>query len=156
MLVATGMPEILEYNAGVLDRVFNTRLERNHLMEFAVDPERQRLYAAGPCAFAGGLSVVDLNGGGQEAKLDADGRFWELLGNPPAPPRILLTNPEICGDRIAVGNGSLIVLMQAHGPGPEALDTPGAILFIDGASGRLLSRFTPKSQAVDVAIVSKN
>jgi len=152
LLTATGFPEILEYKSGTLAWVFNTGLRRNnHVMEFAVDSARERIYAIGPCSYDAGLSVLELNLGGQDARMNPDGRTWELLGNSVSKPQILITDRNVCGSRIAVENGSLIVVAQTHGPG--SLDTPGALLFVDGGTAQLLSRFTPSSHPVGVAIV---
>ncbi len=151
LFAATGRPGILEYESGVLDRVFDTQLEGNHLMKFAVDRERQGIYAVGSCDYAGGLSVLKLSDGGQRANMNADGRSWQVLGNPVPKPQIFIKNREICGERIAVEDGSLIVVAQTHGPG--SLDIPGGLLFLDGGTGRLISRFTSASHPIDAVIV---
>jgi hypothetical protein len=151
LFAATGRPGILEYRSGELERVFDTDLEGNHLMEFAVDRARERIYAIGSCGNGGGLSVVNLNNGGQAAKMNADAWSWQILGNPAPEPQILIRKREICGERIAVESGSLIVVAQKHGP--QQLDTPGGLLFLDGGTGQLISRFTSSSGSVDIVII---
>jgi hypothetical protein len=151
LFTTTGQPEILEYRSGTVEQVFNSELEGSHLMEFAIDRGRERIYAIGSCGFAGGLSVLKLNNGGQNAKLNADGWSWELLRNPAPKPQILIRKQEMCGERIAVGSGSVIVIAQTHGP--EPLDTPGALLFLEGESGRLISRFTSSSRLIGAVVV---
>jgi hypothetical protein len=151
LFTATGRPGILEHKSGRVDRVFDTELEGNHLMEFTIDHGQGRIYAIGSCGNAGGLSVLELNGGGQDAKMNADGWSWQVVGNPAPRPQILIKNREVCGERIAVESGSLIVVAQTHGPG--SLDIPGALLFLDGGTGQLISRFISRSHPVDVAII---
>ena len=151
LFATTGQAEILEYRSGTVQQVFNSELEGSHLMEFAVDRGRERIYAIGSCGFAGGLSVMRLSDGGQPAKLNANGWSWDLLGNPAPKPQVLFRKREMCGERIAVGSGSVIVIAQTHGP--ESLDTPDALLFLDGEAGKVISRFTPSSKLVGVAVV---
>lgn len=151
LLVATGHPEILEYKAGILNQIFDTDLIGNHVMEFAVDQLRQRIYAIGSCMYAGGLSVLDLNHGGQRARMDARAGSWQLLGGPAPTPLTVVRDREICGERIAVDNAALIVVSQAHLP--ESVSKPDGVLFIDGRNGHLLAKYTPKSHPVGVAII---
>jgi hypothetical protein len=61
LLIATGAPRIDETTrAGQAVRKLDTKLEGNHLMEFAIDVSTDRLYAVGSCGYTGGLSRVSL------------------------------------------------------------------------------------------------
>ena len=61
LLTATGDSVILATDhTGAVIGAIDTRLTGNHLMEFAVDPSADRLYAVGSCGYAGGFSAVSL------------------------------------------------------------------------------------------------
>jgi len=61
LLVATGSRYVdFITTVGVVERQFDTHLERNHLMSFAVDVRHSTLYAVGSCLYEPGLSRIDL------------------------------------------------------------------------------------------------
>jgi hypothetical protein len=114
-------------------------------MEFATDPEKTRLYAVGSCAYAPGLSVLDLNAGGAPVTLEGG---FRLLENPKSP---ILRVQNVCGERLAVTRDSIVVIAQTKRPVPDA-GLPGALLVINGKSGELVRTIRTPSEPVDVLV----
>lgn len=140
LLIATGTPQINETTrAGKVVRELDTKLEGNHLMEFAVDTATDRLYAVGSCGYTGGLSRVDLDTG--QAKLLAPTRSG--LGTPSVRER------AVCGESVAAGPESLLVVGKTLMPVPQP-DARGSLLLIDGDTGEKIRTVRTPSEPVDV------
>ncbi len=124
-LAATGSPQILELDSsGVETRTFDTKLENNHLMEFAVDRTTSTLYAAGSCLYVPGLSSVSLTSGKTQ--------LLDPLGG------------QVCGERILAGADHLLVLLQAQ---------PRAVLFVDGRTGAVRRQVTTPAEPIDALLL---
>lgn len=142
LLIATGTPAVWEVDlrGRVLER-FDTRLTGNHLMEFAVDAERQEFDAIGSCGYTGGLSRVSLEGG------------TALRLGFPAPPASSeeALRPGICGERIALGDWPLAVVAKTHRPVPRK-DADGQLVFVDRADGVVTRTVATPSEPIDVIV----
>jgi len=100
ILTATGSNQLrLISTDGQVLRTFDARLERNHLMVFAVDPATKTVYALGSCKYVPGMTSVNLETG--EPQVIA--------------PEAFTSQP--CGDRVVFGSGRLLV-----GPEVRVLD----------------------------------
>ncbi len=107
VLTATGSNHLrLISTDGHVLRAFDTRLERNHLMVFAVDSATKTVYALGSCKYVPGMTSINLETG--EPQVIA--------------PEAFTSQP--CGDRVVFGSGRLLV-----GPEVRVLDAAtGAII----------------------------
>ena len=131
-LAATGSPEIWQISSsGALQRTFNTKLEDNHLMEFVVDNSTSTMYAAGSCLYVPGLSSVGLTTGKADLLVPLRG--------------------SVCGERVLLGPTPILVILQFRLPSPT---TPGALLFVDRRSGKLLRQVPTPSAPVDAIVYS--
>lgn len=107
ILTATGSRELhLISTKGVLQATFDTQLDRNHLMAFALDPVAQFAYAIGSCEYVPGMTSINLKTG---------------------EPRVIVlqaASSQPCGDRVVFAKGRLLV-----GPAVKVIDPlTGAIL----------------------------
>jgi hypothetical protein len=130
VLVATGSQQIRIVRGATLD----TRLGNSHVMNFAIDPVRDELFAAGPCHHLGGLSHVELTSG-----------TARLLVPPQGP-----TTP-VCGNRVA-----LLPRLVAVAPIGTAVAEPrtaGRVLLVDRRNGRVRARIALDAEPVDVLSV---
>jgi hypothetical protein len=132
ILAATGGSDILQMDLqGVVQQTFDTRLDRNHLMEFVVDAHRQRLYAVGACAYVDGFSRVDLHA-------------------TPPPPAELSQNNGVCGERLTfTADGTEVVTGKTHVTVPDPT-LPGQLLFVDVNSGRVRRSVETPSELIDL------
>jgi hypothetical protein len=135
-------PYILELRAnGRVVRTLDSGLAGNHLMEFALDPDRSLLYAVGSCGYTGGLSRLDLESG-----------TIALFGYPaPRDVDIDGSRSGICGERVSVGS-ALVAVAKTQRPVPT-VDRPGQLLFVAAQSGEIASRVPLPSEPVDVLLV---
>jgi outer membrane protein assembly factor BamB len=112
IVVATGS-RLLKVLApdGSLKRSFDTGLERNHLMTFALDSPSRRVYVVGSCHYVPAMVTVDLDGG--ERRVVA--------------PESAASKP--CGERLLVSRGKVFVV----GPNVAAFTAEsGAFLYTSG------------------------
>ena len=123
---------------------WDTKLEGNHMLDFKVDARTNRLYVLGSCGYTGGLSRVALES--DRVKVLAPARSDLHLD--PAWER------AVCGERIAHGPGSLLVVGKIRRSVPEAVSS-GSLLVIDGSSGRRIRTVTIPAEPVDVLAVSQ-
>lgn len=136
-------PYILDLRAnGRLVRRFDSQLEGNHLMEFALDQRQSRLFAIGSCGYSGGLSRLDLSSA-----------TITLFGYP-APREVDVDGNRqgICGERVSVGS-ALVAVAKTQRPVPVA-DRRGQLLFVAAESGELAHSVPLPSEPVDVLSVS--
>lgn len=92
ILAATGSNHLrLISTDGQVLWTFHTRLERNHLMVFAVDPSGKTVYAVGSCHYVPGMTSVNLETGEQRV----------------IAPEAVTSQP--CGDRVVFDSGRLLV-----------------------------------------------
>lgn len=123
---------------------WDTKLEGNHVLDFEVDARTNGLYALGSCGYTGGLSRVDLET--DRVKVLAPARSGLHLH--PAWER------AVCGERIALGPGSLLVVGMTRRSVPEA-ESSGSLLMIDGSSGRKIHTVAIPAEPLDVLVVSQ-
>lgn len=158
LLAATGTNVILDVGPdGVIRRAFDTKLNRNHLMEFTVDAASNRLYAVGSCGDAGGLSAVDLSGGGILTTPTSEGDWrWRATPEPSAIRVLVLPEPGIadtsepCGQRIVIAPSGQLVIAHLPLPDPH-LGIPGALQFVDPTTGRVTRSVVTPAEPLDVA-----
>jgi hypothetical protein len=128
VLAATGAGRILQISdEGEVVATLRTRLAGNHLMELAVDVQRDRAYAVGQCYYTGGVSVIELMTGRTE-----------------------LLSPDVCGDRIAVGADLIAVAEQQQA---SALGIPSRVALLDLRTGSARYAGVPV-EAVDLLVFS--
>jgi hypothetical protein len=150
LLVTDGSPIIRQVDRdGALQRALDTRLEGNHLMDFAVDSRAQRLYAVGSCGYTGGLSVLSLRGGGVPMTPTQPG-MWNWITTPEPP--LTFRRSGSCGERLALGSSALLVIGKTQRPVPQ-VDKAGAILVIDPGTGDLVRSVPTPSEPLDVLVV---
>ena len=124
-LAATGSAEVVQlHSSGQVTRRFDTKLENNHLMEFAVDEATHLLYAPGSCLYEAGLSSVNLTSG--------EARFIDRLGGP------------VCAERIVIA-GQTLILLQAR---------PTGVLFVDRQSGTVRRQVATPAEPIDALVIS--
>lgn len=75
----------------LLQATFDTQLDRNHLMAFALDPAAQLVYAVGSCKYVPGMTSINLK----------TGEFRVVV------PQAASSQP--CGDRVVFARGRLLV-----------------------------------------------
>lgn len=127
---------------GELLRKWDTKLQGNHMLDLALDAREVRLYALGSCGYRGGLSRVDLGTG--EVKVLA----------PTLPGVDFVRERLVCGERVSVGPGSLLVVGKTAQAVPQA-DIPGSLLLVDSNSGRKIRTMDTPSEPVDVLAASR-
>jgi hypothetical protein len=129
-LGASGEGPIFEISdSGSVVAAQQTRLPGNHLMEFALDGRRERVYAVGQCYYTGGVSVLDLSS-----------------------QRTRVLSHEVCGERIAIGGQLVAVAEQARA---DPLGVPSRIALVDAATGST-SYVTVPIETLDLLVVSPN
>lgn len=144
LLIATGTPQIVETTrSGQIVRELDTKLKGNHLMEFAVDTSTDRLFAVGSCGYTGGLSSASLKTG--QVKVLAPIRSGLAVTS--------VRESAVCGERVEVGPGSLLVVGKTAGP-VTSPKSPGSLLLIDGDNGRKIRTADTPDEPVDVLVVS--
>jgi hypothetical protein len=136
LVAATGNAEILRLSFDGTERGrLDTKLLDNHLMEFVVDESRDELAAAGPCFYAGGLSIVSLVTGSAR-----------LLASPGS-----ARARSVCGGRLAFVGRSIVIARTARA---TAAPAGGAtVALVDSPSGRLTRTIRARGEAVDVIAV---
>ncbi|PZS01340.1 MAG: hypothetical protein DLM70_11995 [Chloroflexi bacterium] len=112
-------------------------------MEFAVDSGTHRLVAAGSCAYVGGFSVIDLRTGRPHVRVQ--------VASPMALATPLAIQRAVCGERIAVGSGPLVVVRKSAGPRPMAREA-GSLLFLNGNTGAVMHRVGTPAETSDVLV----
>lgn len=134
LIAATGTNELLRLglDGNELSRV-DTRLEQNHLMDFAVDETRTELAAAGPCFYAGGLSIVPLAGGSARLVVKAASARARA----------------VCGSRLAFV-GERIVIARTGRATASPFGGGATIVLVDRRTGRVGRRIRARGEAVDV------
>ncbi|MEW6637952.1 MAG: hypothetical protein AB1425_14195 [Actinomycetota bacterium] len=144
LLTATSdPPRIVETGReGEITREWDTKLEGNHMADFVVDDGADRLYALGSCGYTGGLSRIDL--GTRQVE-------------PLVPTQAGLDRPSereraVCGERMALGTGSLLVVGKTARVVPQA-EMPGSLLLIDGDTRIKVRAVDTPSEPVDVLVV---
>lgn len=107
ILIATGSSQLsLISSEGRLLATFDTQLDRNHLMAFAVDPAAELVYAVGSCEYVPGMTSINLKTGERRVVV----------------PQGASSQP--CGDRVVFAKNRLIV-----GPAVKVIHpVTGAIL----------------------------
>lgn len=145
-LVSPGDTPWLEGRGQDIKKVkkWDTKLEGNHMLDFKVDARTNRLYVLGSCGYTGGLSRVDLET--DRVKVLAPARSDLHLD--PAWER------TVCGERIAHGPGSLLVVGKTRRSVPEA-ESSGSLLMLDGSSGRKIHTVAIPAEPLDVLVVSQ-
>ena len=123
---ATGAPWIGEYAPdGTLQRRLETGLENVHLMEFAVNPAQDKIYATASCLLGAGFASVDIASG--------EPTTWES---------------KACGDSIAATN-TLAVVGSTRMVDADP-DLRGKLLVVDPANGEVTRQHVTPSEAVDI------
>lgn len=144
LAAASDPPRIVEMGReGELAREWDTKLEGNHMADFAVDAGADRLYALGSCGYTGGLSRIDL-----ETR-----RVESLVPTQAGSDRPSERERAVCGERLALGPGSLLVVGKTARVVPQA-EIPGSLLLIDGDTGEKVRAVDTPSEPVDVLVVS--
>ena len=135
-LLATtgGAPIIWIDGRGRVARTWRSGIRRNHLMQFALDRKRDRLYALGSCAYSGGLSRIDLNTGRARVTGYPLSSSWD----------------GVCGERIALGPNSLVA--AARNPAPVPQSSPSRLLVLDGNTGRVIHSTAVPVEAIDLVV----
>jgi hypothetical protein len=134
VLAATGRGPVLEISRS--GRVVATRRLRlpepwrNHVMEIALDPQRERAYALGPCEYeGGGVSIIELTTGRTE-----------------------LLTPDVCGEAIAA-DADMVVVAERYNA--SVLGAPSRIALVDRRSGSARYAKLPL-EAVDILVVPRS
>lgn len=143
LLVGSSQPHrILELNdTGQAVRKINSGLGGDpHVAEFAVDAQRNRLYQLGSCSYTGGMSLVNLRSGSS--------RLLEPR-SVPGPFGTASSNHSVCGESLAVGVRSLVIVGKSIFVTPMKA-VPGEVLLIDGLTGRVRARVKTAASPVDV------
>jgi hypothetical protein len=126
-LAATGSPRLVRYDAsGRLVSKLNTRLDGNHLMDFAVTKREDAVAAIGLCEYRPGLAVLDLRTGGA---------------------RVSTQDRDVCGQRIVFAGNELLVGRNA---GQVAVPQPGTILVVNPDSGAITEALRTPAEVVDL------
>lgn len=149
LLAATGTPMVLELDqTDAVRRGLDTSLTGNHLVEFVVDEAAQRLYAVGSCGYTGGFSAISLRGGGVPTPPTVPGEwFWITTPGPP----LTLRRGGACGERLALGDTSLLVVGKTQQPVPRP-GRPGALLMLEPSSGDVTLTVPTPSEPIDVLV----
>jgi hypothetical protein len=136
LVAATDSPEILRLRLdGTTLARLNTKLRDNHLMEFVVDESRAELAAAGPCFYAGGLSIVSL--------ITGSARLLATPGSARA--------RSVCGGRVAFVGASIVIARTQRA---AAIPAGGAtVAIVDSRSGRVRRTIRTTGEAVDVVAI---
>jgi hypothetical protein len=127
---------------GELVRKWDTKQEGNHMLDLALDAREGRLYALGSCGYRGGLSRIDLKT--NEVKVLA----------PSLPGVDFARERLVCGERVVVGPGSLLVVGKTAQAIPQA-GIPGSLLLVEGDTGRKIRTLNTPCEPVDVLVVSR-
>lgn len=135
LIATTGGVRIVQIDRrGRVARTWRSGIPRNHLMQFALDRRRDRLYAIGSCAYSGGLSRIDLETGRAR-----------VTGYPSS------NSPDgVCGERIAVGPRSLLAV--ARNPGPVPQGSRSRLLLLDGNTGRVMHSVAVPVETIDLVV----
>jgi hypothetical protein len=136
LLATTGEGPLLALDpaTGVKHEQYDVALEGNHVMEFAVDEDAQRLFVVGSCGYSRGLATVDIRRG-----------VTQVL----APSR---AGSSPCGERIAVApEGRRLVVVQTALPVPSS-SRPGTLLVLSSA-GAELRQIPTAAEAIDLLLV---
>lgn len=123
---ATGAPWIGEYaQDGTLRRRLETGLGNVHLMEFALTPARDRLYAASPCFLGSAFAAVELASG-----------------------EATTSRSRACGTSIAATQSSAILGSISKGVADP--DRRGKLLIVDPLTGNVTRQRATPSEPVDI------
>jgi hypothetical protein len=138
ILATTGSGGILEVNDTTrgVERSLNTGLS-SHLMDFALDPDRRIIYAAGDC--------MHVNAGGFTATP------WPIAGEA-QPPVAPLKSFSVCGGRISVApGGKWVAVVQTF----ETLGGPrsGSVQIVDTETGLVLQTLKTESEILDALVI---
>jgi hypothetical protein len=134
VVAATGEGPIVQMDRhGRIARAWKSELRGNHLMQFALDRKRRLVYGIGSCGYRGGLSRIDLNSGRSR-----------LTGDPSS------ASGRVCGERIAVGPSSLLVV--AANPRPVPQGSASTLLLVDATTGALTRSVAVPSEALDLVV----
>jgi hypothetical protein len=142
---------------GTIRSAFDTGLAGNHLMEFVVDRQTNRLYAVGSCGYSGGVSANDLTAGGTYTLTEFGVIKWLVSPAPPVilaapqPRRPVKTVP--CGQRLALGPDSWLAVGVTARPVPD-VSRPGALAILNALTGEVLRTNKTPSEPVDVIVVA--
>ena len=134
LIAAAGESPVMELDSvtGLVRGQYDLHLVGNHLMEFGIAVDVDRLYAVGSCGYSGGLAVADL-----------PTHQTQIL----APPR---TRDVICGERIAaLGNGTILVVLRTAAPVPSLL--PGALVVLT-SDGSTLRTIKTSAEPIDLLL----
>ena len=127
-LATTGQNPVLQISrTGRIVGTRRSRLPGNHVMEIALDPQRERAFAVGQCSYTGGLSMIDLVTGRTE-----------------------LVTPDVCGEAIAAG-ADLVAVAERYNA--TVLGAPSRIALVDPRSGSARYAKLPLD-AVDILVLS--
>lgn len=136
LLATTGGARIIRLDRrGRVVRTWRSRVPRNHLMQFALDRKRDRLYAIGSCGYSGGLSRIDLKTGRAR-----------VTGYPSSNSR-----DSVCGERVALGPKSLVA--AARNPQPVPQGSPSSLFVLDGNTGRVIHSVVVPVETIDLVVV---
>jgi hypothetical protein len=134
VVAATGEGPIIHVDGrGRLARAWKTEIPGNHLMQFALDRMRRLVYAIGSCGYRGGLSRIELATG-----------TARVTGYP---------SGDICGERIVLGPGSLIVV--ASNPTPVPQGGRSTVLLVDASTGDLIRSVATPVESLDLVSVRR-
>ena len=140
LLVATGTSRILAVNRNnAIQTTWDTRMKRNHLMEFALDSTQNRMYVVGTCGYTYGF---------QSLALDAP-PVVSSPGSEPPPSTTTAVPREICGGRITLASDMLLVTTKTAVTVVSAWGA-GALLFVDTRSGAVIRTVPTPSEPMDV------
>ena len=128
VLATTGDGPVVELDlAGRTVRRLNPRIPLNHLIQFALDHRSLRLLVIGSCAYAGGLSAIDLRTGRARA-----------LGYP----------HRICGERVVPVSSRVAAVAANAMPVPQG--GAGVVETFDLRSGARLRTIDVEAEPVDL------
>jgi outer membrane protein assembly factor BamB len=128
VFTATGAPWLADYAPdGTLQRRLETGLKAVHLMEFALSPDKSRLYAVSAC-FPGSSAFASIEIATGTATTAAS----------PA-----------CGSAIDATDSSVVVGTTATGRVPSPTRR-GKLLALDPSTGAIIAEHPTPSEAVDI------
>lgn len=135
VVAATGEAPIIQIDRrGRMVQSWKSGIPGNHLMQFALDRKGRVLYALGSCGYRGGLSRIDLESGRSR-----------VTGY-----RTSRASGGVCGERLALGPESLIVV--ASNPTPVPQGSPSSLLFVDARTGSVIRSVATPVESLDVLV----
>jgi hypothetical protein len=113
-----------------------------HPGDWDIDRASGKLYQVGPCAYGGGLAVLDMNTGSS--------RLLAPFGAPGMGQPVTDRNDHtVCGERISAGSQSLVAIGKTEYVWP-AVQNKAILLVMNGRTGKVLHRVRMSTDPMDL------